>query len=211
MTLHRRAAAGRRAARALATATLFALNVGSANAQEQVVARVDSALVRPALRSAQRARVISVNISGASIERALREVATQASLRLSYSSDIIPTGRRVTVARFHTAASEVIRDILRDTDLDVVVSPSGYVVLVRSPARFPVLSSAMSTDSVAPTLGLLFTRPVLRPQVMDRVLVMGTPATGAPERSLASAVSANSRSGSPARWRSGKSASTILR
>ena len=185
----RRAAAGLRAARALATVSLLALCADQADGQERLLAGVDSTRIRPVSRSSLLTRPISINIVGVSIERALREVASLASLRLSYSSDIIPARRTISLSRQQVAAGDVIREILRDTDLDVVVSASGYVVLVRSPSRLRSSAVGLFSDSLAPVPGILSTRPVLRPQVMDRVLIMGTPAAGAPERSLASAVS----------------------
>ena len=186
----------RRAARAWASAALVALATrpfGFAWAQqptERQVARADSAAnARSASRSAVLTRPVSLHLVGVPIEQALREVAERAALRLSYSSDIIPVTRRVTVARDRAPVGDVIREILRDTDLDVVVSPSGYVILVKAPGRSLYSVAALYADTSAPPVSPLYTRPSLRPQVMDRVLVMGTPAAGAPERSLASAVS----------------------
>ena len=186
----------RRAARAWASAALVALATSpfaSAKAQQSTdrqVARSDSAAnARPASRSALLERPVSLHLVGVPIEQALREVAERAALRLSYSSDIIPGTRRVTVARERAPVGDVIRDILRETDLDVVVSPSGYVILVKVPGRSLFSVAALYADSSALPVSPLYTRQSLRPQVMDRVLVMGTPAAGSPERSLASAVS----------------------
>jgi len=186
-----------RAARALASAALVVLVVypkASLQAQDvppaQQVARTDTVLtIRSASRGALLERPVSVHLVGVPIEQALREVAERASLRLSYSSDIIPPARRVTISRTGASAGEVIDQILRDTDLDVAVSPSGYVVLVRVPGRSLYSVAALYADTSTFPISPLYTRPPLRPQVMDRVLVMGTPASGAPERSLASAVS----------------------
>lgn len=179
-----------RAARALAYAALSVAAVQPAFGQERLLARSDSALVaRAASRGALLSRIVSVHLVGASIEWALREVAARASLRLSFSSDIIPADRRVTLLRDQVPAGDVIREILRDTDLDVVVSPSGYVVLVKVPGRqFPSVA-ALFADSTAIVGSPLQLRAAFRPQVMDRMLIMGTPASSATERSLTSAVS----------------------
>lgn len=193
MTRRRRAAAVG-AARALASAVVLAAALsggvpGPLDAQERVVARFDSTDPgRSSTRSPLLERPVSVALSGVPIERALREVATRAALRLSYSSDIIPPDRRVTLAREQVPVGDVIRDILRDTGLEVVVSPSGYVILVRVPGRSLTSVAALFSDSAAllPSPQL---RASLRPQVMDRMLIMGTPSMGAPERSLTSAVS----------------------
>lgn len=189
MTPFRRAAAAR-AARALATVALAATCARPALGQDRVVARSDSSVaLRTVSRSDLLSRPVSVSLVAVTIERALREVASRAGLRLSYSSDIIPAERRVSVVHTDVAAGDVIDEILRGTALDVVVSPSGYVILVRAPGRLLPSVAALLSDSSATVGAPLQLRSPLRPQVMDRILVMGTPATGAPERSLASAVS----------------------
>ncbi|MEO6446651.1 MAG: TonB-dependent receptor [Gemmatimonadaceae bacterium] len=189
MTWYRRVAAWLPAARVLATVAALLLPVRGTAAQDRVLAGTDSTLVRAVSRSALLTRPVSVNLVDATVEGALREVAAQASLRLSYSSDIIPPAHRVTLSRQQVSAGEVIRDILRNTELDVVVSPSGYVVLVRSPSRVLPSVAALFDETSDNLAEVALRRPVVRPQVMDRVLVMGTPNAGAPERSLASAVS----------------------
>ncbi len=160
-------------------------------AQDRVVASRDSTPLRSA-RSGVLGRVISVHIENLSIESALREVAQLASARLAYSLDILPLETRVSVSRDRITLGEAFDEVLRRTDLDVVVSPSGYVIVVRAPWSrvFPQRMGLGDggSDGLAASA-----RPSIRSsshaQVMDRVLVMGTPASGAPERSLASAVS----------------------
>jgi outer membrane receptor protein involved in Fe transport len=176
----------------LAAFLTFAVTVRALPAQERAgerqLARADSVLARAT--SSLLLRPVSVQLAGVGIEQALREVAARAELKLSYSSDIIPAARRVSVVRERTAAGDVIREILRGTDLDVVVSPSGYVVLVRVPGRSLFSVAALYADSSFPQVERLSLRtPSARPQMMDRMLIMGTPAASAPERSLASAVS----------------------
>ena len=55
-------------------------------------------------------------------------------------------------------------------------------MLVRSPRP------SLMSDGTAPAPDAIVDRTPIRPQLMDRVLVMGTPASGAPERELPSAV-----------------------
>jgi hypothetical protein len=160
--------------------------------QQRVVARTDSVAAShgaTAARSPLLARPISVSLTDVPIEAALREISLRASLRLSYSSDIIPADRRVTIVREKTPVGDVIEDVLRGTDLDIVVSPSGYVILVQLPRRVRPSVAALFADSVDLAPAPLQLRAAFRPQVMDRMLIMGTPAMGAPERSLTSAVS----------------------
>src|SRR6185503_18880186 len=86
------------------------------------------------------------------------------------------------VSRERTPVGDVLREALVNTNVDPVVTPSGYVVLVRNPR-----ASLIAAGPTAPDLAATDRTPI-RPQVMDRVLVMGTPASGAPERELPSAV-----------------------
>jgi iron complex outermembrane receptor protein len=183
------------AARALASVACVLTGLSTSlavpmGAQDRSLARVDSAeWSRVSSRSPLLARPVSVSLAAVPIERALREVAARAALRLSYSSDIIPADRRVSLVREQAPVGDVIREILRDTDLDVVVSPSGYVILVKVPGRSSTSVAALFSDSAALLDAPLQLRSAIRPQVMDRMLIMGTPASGAPERSLTSAVS----------------------
>ena len=183
--------ARRRSAGAIACAAALVFFPHRGGAQQRQVAHADtlSASVSSVPRGSILARLVTVRLVGSSIEGALREVATQADLRLSYSSDIIPTDHRITLARQRAAAGDVIREILRGTDLDVVVSPSGYVIVVRTPWR-AIGAPPLGGDSARlPFVEGAQLRAAARPQVMDRILVMGSPAAGSPERSLSSAVS----------------------
>ena len=130
-------------------------------------------------------RRIYIKLVDVPLEVALRDVARKCDLRLSYSSDIVPVSRRVSVTSDGASVGEVLHELLRETGVVPVVTPSGYVVLVRGVAPYEAVTlnagvgGGLNTHLVAPS-GL--------PQLMDRVLVMGTPASGAPERELASAV-----------------------
>jgi outer membrane receptor protein involved in Fe transport len=89
----------------------------------------------------------------------------------------------VSVSRERAPVGDVLRDALVNTNVDPVVTPSGYVVLVRSPRASLITAGGPTAPDLAAT-----ERTPIRPQIMDRVLIMGTPATGAPERELPSAV-----------------------
>ena len=170
--------------RAIIVATMLVTGATGAGAQtSRTVAAIDSA-ARPEGRAGSiLSRLVSVHFDDLPLGLALTYIAQEGNLRLSYSSDIVPVTRRVSVSRDRAPVGEVLRDALASTNVDPVVTPSGYVVLVRNPRA--VLLPANSGS--LPTIGTLDATP-LRSQVMDRVLVMGTPAAGAPERELASAV-----------------------
>lgn len=148
----------------------------------RTVAAVDSA-PRPGTEGNVLARLVTVRFTDLPLGLALSVIAAEGNLRLSYSSDVVPVTRRVSVSRVRAPVGDVLRDALAATNVDAVVTPSGYVVLVRSPEA-SLLSATL--DSLAPAVRI--DRAPIRAQVMDRVLVMGTPAAGAPERELSSAV-----------------------
>lgn len=172
-----------RAMPALALLAFLAFAGGPAPVQAQtarVVAAADSA-VRPDHESGVLSRLVSVHFDGLPLGLALHYIAQRGNLRLSYSSDVVPVTRRVTISRERAPVGDVLRDALATTNIDPVVTPSGYVVLVRNP-RAPAADSLALPDVGSPE------RTPIRSQLMDRVLVMGTPAAGAPERELPSAV-----------------------
>jgi outer membrane receptor protein involved in Fe transport len=132
-------------------------------------------------------RPITIDLRDVPLETALRTVARHCELRLSYSSDVVPVSRRVSVSRVAAPVRDVLAELLRGTDVDVVATPAGYVVLVRNPLAHEVTDTPAPNAVDAPVESSL-SHASLRAQLMDRVLVMGTPVAGAPERELASAV-----------------------
>jgi outer membrane receptor protein involved in Fe transport len=154
----------------------------AAHGQTRVVAAVDSA-VRPEREGNVLSRLVSVDFDDLPLGLALNLIAQKGNLRLSYSSDVVPVARRVSVTRERAPVGDVLREALVNTNVDPVVTPSGYVVLVRNPSASLLASATPSTPDLAVT-----DRTPIRPQIMDRVLIMGTPAAGAPERELPTAV-----------------------
>jgi outer membrane receptor protein involved in Fe transport len=169
----------------LATSALSS-TLPSQSSHRQLTLASDSSVVRSDFRSGSiLSRLVSVHLTDTPLETALRRIAEAGSLRLSYSSDIVPVSRRVTISRDRTPVGDVLRDALQNTDVDIVATPAGYVVLVRAPNGTSVSPQARELPERidAPPV-----RAIARAQVMDRVLVMGTPAIGAPERELSTAV-----------------------
>ncbi|HJU72124.1 MAG TPA: TonB-dependent receptor [Gemmatimonadaceae bacterium] len=134
-------------------------------------------------------RLIDVRMTDVPLEVALRLIANAGRVRLSYSSDLLPPGRRVTVERSRASVGEVLREVLRGTPLEPVTTPSGYIVLVRLPGT-ELTEIARNDSAGAPndSVATLMPRDGIRPQLMDRVLVTGTPVAGASGRGLAHAV-----------------------
>ncbi|MGQ0539263.1 MAG: TonB-dependent receptor domain-containing protein, partial [Gemmatimonadaceae bacterium] len=136
-------------------------------------------------------RLIDVRLHDVPLEDALRTIAGAGRLRLSYSSDLLPPGRRVTIERTRVSVADVLREVLHGTAFEPVTTPSGYVVLVRPPALLATELKERSDSVPVPNEGTsaLSPRQGPRAQIMDRVLVTGTPVAGASGRGLAHAVS----------------------
>jgi outer membrane receptor protein involved in Fe transport len=179
----------RRGARCAALGLLFciaAVPVEGQGRPPDVIARV---VVEPRSDDVL-GRLIDVRLTDAPLEVALRIIANAGRVRLSYSSDLLPPGRRVTVERARASVGEVLREVLRGTPLEPVTTPSGYVVLVRLPG-VEMADVARGSDTLAvpnDSIAALLPREGVRPQLMDRVLVTGTPVAGASGRGLAHAV-----------------------
>lgn len=180
----------RRGARCAALGLLFCIAAvpveGQGRPPQDVIARV---VVEPRADDVL-GRLIDVRLTDAPLEVALRIIANAGRVRLSYSSDLLPPGRRVTVERARASVGEVLREVLRGTPLEPVTTPSGYVVLVRLPGVEMADVARGSDTLVTPndSIAALLPREGVRPQLMDRVLVTGTPVAGASGRGLAHAV-----------------------
>ncbi|MCC7196405.1 MAG: TonB-dependent receptor, partial [Gemmatimonadaceae bacterium] len=149
----------------------------------RVIAAVDSGTRRDSPEGDVLSRLVTVRFDDLPLGLALHLIAQEGQLRLSYSSDVVPVARRVSVSKERTPVGDVLREALASTNVDAVVTPSGYGLLVRHP-RAVAFVAPDSASGVVPAIE----RMPIRAQVMDRVLVMGTPAAGAPERELPSAV-----------------------
>lgn len=73
--------------------------------------------------------VVTVDFDGVSLERALRQVAAQVDLRLSYGSETVEGTAPVTLTRVGIPAHEAFQRLLGPTSLVLLVSPSGHLVL----------------------------------------------------------------------------------
>jgi outer membrane receptor protein involved in Fe transport len=144
-------------------------------------------LGRASIDSGPLARVISIRLDRVPLAEALEAVALRASLKLSFSSDLLPADAEVTVDRSRAATGDVLRDMLRGTGLTVAVTPGGYVVVVRAASGLEP-SGASSSFAAAGVPNADLARTIVAPRLIDRVVVMGTAASEAPEAGLASAI-----------------------
>jgi TonB-dependent receptor-like protein/carboxypeptidase family protein len=78
---------------------------------------------------------VTVSFTDATIADAVSTIARQAGLSLTFDATLAGLDRRVSVSFTHAAASEAILRVLEGTTIQVMVSPSGQVVLVSRATR----------------------------------------------------------------------------
>jgi TonB-linked SusC/RagA family outer membrane protein len=76
-------------------------------------------------------REVTLNLKNAPLATALQEIAGKAGVRLTYSDAMLPPGRRISLRVERITAADAVVRVLRDTDLEVVITPTGQAALVR--------------------------------------------------------------------------------
>lgn len=105
-------------------------------------------------------RVIALAVYDVTLRTALDTIASLARLRLSYSPDLLPLDRRVTLERERMSAGAALRALLHGTDIEITASAGGLVVLaprthtvrgrvVDAVTRTPVPAVAIDLDDRA--------------------------------------------------------------
>lgn len=118
-------------------------------------------------------RIVSIRVTDVPVRDALDRVASQARVELSYSSELLPGGRRVCLALERVPVGAVLESLLVGSGLRPIVLGAAQVVL--APSR-PV--AVTTTTTAAPVDRETSVR---RASVLDRVVVTGSP-DGAAQR-----------------------------
>ncbi|HTJ23370.1 MAG TPA: TonB-dependent receptor [Gemmatimonadaceae bacterium] len=111
-------------------------------------------------------RTVTLRATDLSLRDALERVAAQARIRVSYSPELLPLGRRVCAELDSVPAGHVLARLLSGTDAMPVTAGGDQVVLAPRPRN----TVHAETPTVARSVGML-----------DRVVVTGS-ATGLPAR-----------------------------
>jgi iron complex outermembrane receptor protein len=145
---------------------LMALPLFAAGAQDCALTPASGALEAPNAHvwSPPLDRRIALHLRGVSLREALDHSAAAASIRLSYSADLVPLDRAECAAFDNAQVGDVLTALLHDTPLMPVGAGGDLVVLTRRADGTPVPTAA----------------PV---PVLQRIVVTGS-AIGAPQRSL---------------------------
>ncbi|MGH7719683.1 MAG: carboxypeptidase-like regulatory domain-containing protein, partial [Gemmatimonadaceae bacterium] len=118
----------------------------------------------PAMR-----REISLDLRGVTLDAALQEIASRANLSLTYSLEVLPKRRTVSLSAEKIEVEQALREVLRDSGLDVVALSSGQVVVVRDRLR-----NRQPAHVVGVITGRVTDRTSGQPVVAAQVSVTGT-------------------------------------
>jgi outer membrane receptor protein involved in Fe transport len=113
-----------------------------------VLLRRDVAVAIPQLN-----RTISVRLQGASLDEALRTVAHEAGLPLTYNDAILPPHMRVWLTATDIRADDALEQILRDSGLQLLPLSSGQVVVVKARAGGSVSGRVTEVRTGHPVIG----------------------------------------------------------
>ena len=166
-------------ARCVLAASLLAASTGRAQSEDKQATashslrRVDASAI-PAL-----GRTIALDLRSVSVDAALREIARRADLPLTYSSEIIPD-RRVSLVAGEIETVAALRQVLRNSGLEIMPMSSGQVVVVRAT---PVRRGSRPPLPVGTVTGRVTATPSGEPVPSATVTMVGTRlgATTAPD------------------------------
>ncbi|MDR8394626.1 SusC/RagA family TonB-linked outer membrane protein [Aliifodinibius sp. S!AR15-10] len=107
-------------------------NIAAQQAQEEQrfakVQSVTAADIQQMFYKVEIDKKINLNVSNVTVERALREVAQNAGLKLTYRGDIMNRDK-VTIKKNGIRVSNALDLILKDTNLDYMFSQNGYLLI----------------------------------------------------------------------------------
>src|SRR5437870_2366707 len=86
-------------------------------------------------------RRIAVHIRDAALRDAIDRVAAVASIRISYSGEVLPLDRRVSLPRDTTTVGEALGTLLRGYPVQAVAIGSDHIVL--APREMPALPDSL--------------------------------------------------------------------
>lgn len=83
---------------------------------------------------AQLAKKITLYLQDVTVEEAIQRIADESGLRFVYGRQVLNTNKRITLREENEAAIDVIRAVIEGTDLDLRLSRSGSLILVKRAA-----------------------------------------------------------------------------
>jgi iron complex outermembrane receptor protein len=144
-----------------------------------VLAAPASLPAQSALSEEPLGRRISVHFDRTELGAALARLRLVFGVPLAYSADALPERWRVSLDAENQSVSRVLSLMLEGTDLTIVPTAGGTIIITPMGSRTGSDGSRLAVD---PSLATGIQR-------LDQIVVMGTPVAGAPEREQPNAVS----------------------
>lgn len=114
------------------------------------------------LSSGKLATVVQLKKDSYTLEQVLKSVASQAGLKLSYSKEIVPVGKKIKIGDLKTSAENVLTEVLKGTAIYFKVSSSGHLILFKNSSARARLQETVTgivtdatTDEVLPGVNIL--------------------------------------------------------
>jgi TonB-dependent SusC/RagA subfamily outer membrane receptor len=128
--------------RALALTLCAFATLGAQNSSPQLLGDVATGI--PQLR-----RSIALNLTGVTLETALREIGRRSELPITYNDRILPKAKTVWLTRDDIRTDEALQEVLRGSGLSLLALSTGQVVVVRTPD--PAVGTISGTVTEAKT------------------------------------------------------------
>jgi iron complex outermembrane receptor protein len=113
-------------------------------------------------------RRVTISAHDVTLREALDRAAKAGHVRLAYSSELLPSGRRVCVALKKVAVGSVFEDLLAGTDLEAVAASGDQVVLRRVAPRIAATVIRADTTVLVQQLdAVVVTATLGRPAIVD--------------------------------------------
>jgi len=102
--------------------------------------------------SAQLGKIISLDLENVTLERAIKTIAKKAGLKFSYSEYIVPISKKVSIINKRITVNDAIWKLLEDTNLRYVVSPNGFLVLLKWDEKTKYIKDVLQSGVITGTV-----------------------------------------------------------
>jgi TonB-dependent starch-binding outer membrane protein SusC len=120
------------------------------------------------------ARRITLRLDGVSLEIALKAIADAADVPLAFSADVVPVAQKVSVRAANEPLRAVMRSVLSGRSLDLLISPSGQLVVAAGAAPIRLSSTPGAPSQAVGTVSGVVTGGTGQPLAGASVAIAGT-------------------------------------
>jgi TonB-dependent starch-binding outer membrane protein SusC len=119
-------------------------------------------------------RKITVRLTNVSLESALKGIAAAADAPIAFSADVVPVTTRVTVQANNETLRSVMRSVLEARNLELLISPSGQLVVAAAPSSAQLTSIPDAPSQAVGTVSGTVTGGTGQPLAGASVAIAGT-------------------------------------